>query len=203
MLPVNRGSAGSDTSHMPTGHLCRACGATLPPDLGWCATCFAPVTLYSPREPVHEPGSYAGQPMHTLRTSRWRAGPTSFGPVGRILCTAALAALFPWWGLGGNPFFLWSLMGWLGMAGIVLRSVWKRERIVDPTPTRLERLRARHPFLAQQIRLRGTPLITALVLSVGGIAAAWLSFDTGARFYLAMVVIVAGVGILLARSNDL
>lgn len=188
---------------MPIGHLCRTCGAALPSDLGWCATCYAPVTLYSPREPVHEPGGYAGPPMHTLRTSRWRAGPTSFGPVGRILCTAALAALFPWWGLGGNPFFLWSLMGWLGMAGIVLRSVWKRERIVDPTPTRLERLRARHPFLTQEIRLRGNARTVVLVLAVGGAAAAWFSFDTGLRFLAAVVVIVGGVGVVLARSNDL
>jgi hypothetical protein len=141
--------------------------------------------------------------MHTLRTSRWRAGPTSFGPMGRILSTVALAALFPWWGLGGNPFFLWSLMGWLGMAGIVLRSIWKRERIVDPTPTRLEGLRARHPFLTQEIRLSGTARTVVLVLAVGGMAAAWFSFDTALRFLAAVVVIVGGVGVILARSNDL
>jgi len=40
------------------------------------------------------------------------------------------------------------------MAGIVLRSVWKRERIVDPSPTRVEILRA-HPLLAKEIRLNG------------------------------------------------
>ena len=188
---------------MPIGHLCRACGGALPPDLRWCATCYAPVALYSPREPVHEPGGYVGQPRHTPRTSRWRAGPTSFGPVGRILSTVALAALFPWWGLGGNPFFLWSMMGWLGMAGIFLRSVWKRERVLDATPTRLEGLRARHPFLAQEIRLRGTARTVVLVLALGGTAAAWFSLDTGARFYLAVIVIAGGVGIFLARSNDL
>jgi hypothetical protein len=203
MLPVNRGSAGSDTEDMPIGHLCRACGAALPPDLGWCAACYAPVRLYSPREPVREPGGYAGRPMPALRTSRWRQGPTSFGPLGRILSTAAVVALFPWWGLGGNPFFLWSLMGWLGMAGIVLRSIWKRERIVDPSPTRVEKLRARHPFLAQEIRLSGNARTLALVVVAGGAAAAWLSFDTGARFLLAVVVLVAGVGIFLSSRHDL
>jgi hypothetical protein len=203
MLPVNRRSAGSDTLVMPIGHLCSACGAPLRPDLRWCATCYAPVRPYSPREPVHEPGGYAGRPMPTLRTSRWRAGPTSFGPLGRILSTVASAALFPWWGLGGDPFFLWSLMGWLAMAGIVLRSVWKRERIVDPAPTRLEKLRERHPFLAQEIRLGGTPRTVVLVLVVGGAAAAWLSFDTGFRFLAAVTVVAAGVGVFLASSNDL
>ena len=188
---------------MPIGHLCRSCGAALPSDLGWCTSCYAPVTLYSARAPVHGTGGYVGSPMPTPRTSRWRSGPTSFGPLGRILSTAALAALFPWWGLGGNPFFLWSLMGWLAMAGIVLRSVWKRERIIDPSPTRLEELRARHPFLAQEIRLSGTARTVLLVLGVGVTAAAWFGADTGARFYLVVVVIVAGVAIFWARSNDL
>jgi heme exporter protein D len=141
--------------------------------------------------------------MPTVRTSRWRAGPTSFGPLGRMLSTAGVVALFPWWGLGGNPFFLWSLMGWLGMAGIVLRSVWKRERIVDPVPTRIERLRARHPFLAREIRLTGTALTVVLVLAVGGAAAAWLSFDTGFRFLAVVIVMCAGLGVFLAISNDL
>ena len=188
---------------MPIGHLCRSCGAALPSDLRWCTSCYAPVALYSERAPVHEPGGYVGQPVPTPRTSRWRSGPTSFGPVGRLLSTAALAAMFPWWGLGGNPFFLWSLLGWLAMAGVVLRSVWKRERILDPTPTRLEELRAQHPFLAQEIRLRGPGRTVVLVLGVAGTAAAWFVADTGARFYLVAVVIVAGAAVLWARSNDL
>jgi hypothetical protein len=89
------------------------------------------------------------------------------------------------------------------MAGIVLRSVWKRERIVDPSPTRVERLRASHPFLAQEIRLSGTTRTVMLVLAVGGAAAAWLSFDTGGRFLLTVVVLVAGVGIFLSSRYDL
>ena len=72
-------------------------------------------------------------------------------------------------------------MGWLGMAGIVIRSVWKRERIVDPSPTRVEILRARHPLLAKEIRLSGAALL-ALFVVVG---------------------LVGGVGIFLARSSDL
>ena len=72
-----------------------------------------------------------------MRTSRWRAGPTSFGPVGRIVSTLVLAALFPWWGIAGlNPLALWAMMGWLIAAAIVLRSIWKPERIVDDGPSR-------------------------------------------------------------------
>jgi hypothetical protein len=89
------------------------------------------------------------------------------------------------------------------MAGIVLRSVWKRERIVDPSPTHVEILRARHPLLAKEIRMNGTALMVLLVVTVAGGVAAWFSFDTGARFLSVVVVLVGGVGIFLARSSDL
>jgi hypothetical protein len=142
--------------------------------------------------------------MPTPRTSRWRGGATSFGPAGRILSTLALAAFFPWWGLGGfNPFFLWSLMGWVLAAGLALRSVWKRERIVDPAPTRIERLRARHPVLGRELRFSGGGRVVVLALAVGGVAAAWFSLDDTARYLWGAVAIVAGVGIFLASWNDL
>jgi hypothetical protein len=89
------------------------------------------------------------------------------------------------------------------MAGIVLRSVWKRERIVDPSPTRVEILRARHPLLAKEVRLNRAALMALLVIAVAGGVAAWLSFDTGARFLSVVIVLVGGVGIFLARSSDL
>jgi hypothetical protein len=135
------------------------------------------VTPFAARPVLHEAGTFVEALTPSMRTSRWRSGPTSFGPVGRILCTTGLAALFPWWGLGGSTFFLWSLMGWLGMAGIVLQSAWKRERVVDPSPTRSERLRARHPFLAQVIRLTGSARVVVLLIAVGCAAAAWFSLD--------------------------
>ena len=120
---------------MPVGPLCRSCGASLPPDIRWCTTCYTPVALYTPRDPLHEPGVFVGIPTHTPRTSRWRSGPTSFGPVGRIVCTLAVAALFPWWGLGGfNPFFLWALVGWVlaavfgGSGAVCLVSSWLATR---------------------------------------------------------------------------
>ena len=189
---------------MPIGRTCRSCGAALPPDIRWCTTCLEPVALFSRREPLHEAGGYVGAPIPTPRTSRWRGGPTSFGPLGRILCTLALAAFFPWWGLGGfNPLFLWALMGWLLTAGLVLRSTWKRERIVDAQPTPAERLRARHPVLGMELRLPAGMRRLVLVAAVTGAAAAWLSFDDGARYLWAVVAIVAGVGIFLASWNDL
>jgi hypothetical protein len=163
-----------------------------------------PVSLYAARAPLHEEGSYVGAPVPTPRTSRWRSGATSFGPIGRIVSTLALAAFFPWWGLGGfDPLFLWSLLGWVFAAGMVLRSIWKREPIVDPTPTRIERFRARHPVLGMELRLVGGARVLVLAIAVGGAAAAWLSLDDVARYLWAAVAIVGGVGIFLASWNDL
>jgi hypothetical protein len=114
--------------------------------------------------------------------------------------TIALAAFFPWWGLGAgfNPLFLWGLMGWLLAASVVLRSVWKRERIVDPAPTRSERLSARHPVLGMELRLGGGARVLVFAIAVGGAAAAWLSLDDMARYVWAAVAIVGGVGFFLA-----
>lgn len=189
---------------MPVGPLCRSCGAPLPPDIRWCTTCYTPVTQYTPRDPLHEPGGFVGVPTHTPRTSRWRSGPTSFGSVGRILCTLALAALFPWWGIGGfNPFFLWALMGWVLAAMFVLRNTWKPERILDPTPTRIERFRVRNPVLGGELRLSrgGRPCRADLLRGCG--SSAWLSLDDVSRYAWAVVAIVAGVGFFLASWNDL
>ena len=181
---------------MPIGPNCRSCGAPLPPDLGWCARCLAPVTPHAVRPPIHDPGTYVGAPAATPRMSRCRAGPTTFGPAGRIVCTLTVVALFPWWGLGGfNPLFLWALMGWLIFASMFLRSIWQ--------PTTGERFRDRHPVLGLELRLsRRSRLIVVAAIAVAAIAA-WLGMDTGARYLWATVAIVSGVGFLLASANDL
>jgi hypothetical protein len=183
---------------------CRSCGAPLPPDLRWCERCFAPVTLYSPRERLHEPGTFVGSLTPRVRTSRWRAGPTSFGPLGRIVSTLVLAAIFPWWGVADlNPLALWALMGWLIAASIFLRSIWKPERIVDDRPTWADRFRSRHPVLGGELRPGGTAAVAAGVLVAGSAVAGWLSLDGPGRYLWAVIVIVAGVGFLVAKWNDL
>ena len=67
---VNRGGPIPDTSDMPIGSLCRACGAKLSGDVGWCARCLTPVTLSSRREPLHDEGTFVGALSPDVRMSR-------------------------------------------------------------------------------------------------------------------------------------
>jgi hypothetical protein len=163
------------------------------------------VRTFAVREPLHEAGSYVAHPIETPRTSRWRAGPTTFGPAGRILSTLVLILFFPWWGVASvaNPFFLWSLMGWLIAAAFVLRSVWKRERIAEGPPSRFERFRERHPLLGRTIRLEPGARYAVLLVAAGAALIAWLALDDVARYVWAVVAIVSGLGILLSSWADL
>jgi|SRR5918992_2455320 hypothetical protein len=189
---------------MPVGSVCRSCGASLSGDVAWCARCLAPVKTFARRPPLHDPGTYVGRPEPEARTSRWQAGPTTFGPAGRIVSTLVVAAMFPWWGLGGfNPFFLWALMGWLLAGGVFLRSIWRPAPVGPREPTAGDRLRARHPLLARRIRISHGARGTMLVFAVGGAVAAWLALDDTARYLWAVVAIMSGVGVALARWNEL
>ncbi len=121
---------------------CPSCGARLAPDLAWCGQCLRAL----PREST-SPAAVARrlpQPeRHEAIYSRWKGGPTSFGPVGRILMTLGVVA-----GLAiGEPMFRGLVLssvgfdipasGALGLylaaaipAGIfLLTRVWKRARV--------------------------------------------------------------------------
>ena len=107
----------------------------------WCA-CGVPVGSEAPRCggcPVLAavtPGRFIPQQREATRyrTSRWAKGPTTFGPVGRVLVTLVL--LMP------TPFIVLSLALGIGIAGLVvygfivlpmaLREVWKPARIPLP-----------------------------------------------------------------------
>ncbi len=75
---------------------CPNCGARLQPDMGWCGRCLAPVPVSDPelqqdarplwaRSQLQDRG-----PDHVPTYSRVRAGPTSFGIVGRSVLTVLL-----------------------------------------------------------------------------------------------------------------
>jgi hypothetical protein len=172
---------------MPIGHVCRACGAALRADLGWCATCYAAVTPFAARPPMHEPGTFVGTPRDDRRTSRWRAGPTTMGPFGRIGWTVGLLLIFPLWALA-----------------VPLLSIWRREQVADGAPpTLIERFRRRHPALGREIHVGPTARIAVLALAVAAALALFLAKEDVDRYVFAASIIFAGLSIALARWHDL
>jgi hypothetical protein len=130
------------------------------------------------------------------------------GPVGKVLTTIALLLFFPWSGFDGlsptSVLHLWFLIGWVMMATIVLRQVWRRERVPDAVPrSSIERFRERHPGLGRTIRLGTTGRV--LVTLVAGVLAysAWAGLDDVDRYVWAALALVVGVGVFLATWNEL
>ena len=143
--------------------------------------------------------------------SRWHAGPTTFGPVGRVLATALVLALGPWNGFSGfsdaaGPLMIWYLLGWTILAVWVLRHVWRKERIADPTVAAREGMWSR---LGRRVPALGRPVPPVLVLGVLGATALvtllvlWVNLDTEGRFYLLAVGGTAGTGLFLVVWNEL
>ena len=146
--------------------------------------------------------------MPDVKTSRWRAGPTTMGPVGRIVATLCIVALFPWGGEDGvsaaSAFQLWFLIGWVLLAGVVLRSVWAPTRVAGDAPEgRMERFRRLHPVMGRRIALSRGARRIVLLLAAGGAVVAWLGLDDLNRYVWAAVAISVGLALVLTTWNDL
>jgi len=172
---------------MPIGSLCRACGAKLSGNVGWCGRCLTPVTAFAARPPLHEEGSFVGTLRRDVQMSRWRAGPTTMGPLGRVAATIVLLLLFPWWALI-----------------LPMRSIWRKTRVPDDAPpTSLDRFRERHPVLGRPVQMTPVVRISALVVVVAAAAAVWFTEDTIGRLGWVTVMLVAGGSFALAKEHDL
>jgi hypothetical protein len=177
---------------VPAPPTCRHCGATLPPSVRWCGLCQEPVLEFSPREPVHA-GTYVGNVRVEARYSRWRASPTTFGPVGRVLATLAVILMGPWTGI--SMFSILYMPVWIMLATMSLKQVWARQKVdPDAPPTRVDRFRERHPLLAYRIDL---PLIFAGIGLLLLVVAALALTGTGVLL-LVLASIFVGGGALLA-----
>jgi hypothetical protein len=136
---------------------CPSCGARVANDLEWCNQCYsassavqtpaASAVVDAPADPQRPlwVRSNIGQPDVKIAPefSRWRGGPTSFGPVGRILLTLGVIVML----IVGYPLLRGLIYAVGGMdipgAGLVvlytcvalpggaymLNRVWKPERI--------------------------------------------------------------------------
>ena len=133
---------------------CPSCGAKVYADQSWCGRCFAPVptepSTASPSDvapPVASPLAARmpapREPAHIPTYSRWRGGPTTFGPAGRVVLSLLALVL----GVVGYPmsrgFILASVgfdvpgHGYVVMYAVIalvaelylFSRIWKRERI--------------------------------------------------------------------------
>jgi hypothetical protein len=127
---------------------CPTCGAHVVDDLEWCNQCYSALradpTPVATAE-VESVRSNIGLPDVKIEPefSRWRGGPTSFGPLGRILLTLGVLVML----IVGYPLLrglIYSIIGLdipgvglvvlyacaaLPAGGYMLNRVWKRERI--------------------------------------------------------------------------
>ena len=210
---------------MTAPRLCRRCGARLWPDVMWCTQCYEPVRQLTPRDrqlppirDIEEPPPWVRRsplrgPKETPVYSRWRAGPTTFGPVGRILITIVVLVFFPSGGYAGfgsamGPLLLWYLLGYTLVATVVLRSVWRKERVYDNRADPLTRIRRRvaqrAPLLARPISMNAQFVVAAVgVTALGLLLVLWTGSDTEDRFILVATGAIVGFGILLAWWNEL
>ncbi len=108
---------------------CVACGAAVPGDAAWCGQCFA---VRSAPEPAAAVPGRLGAPSTSMpahhRVTRWGKTPTTFGPVGRMLCTIAVLVPLVFMIAGGraDPFIWGGAGAWAPIVvPWVLRDAWK------------------------------------------------------------------------------
>jgi hypothetical protein len=183
---------------MTAPRVCRSCGADLALDVRWCTLCFAPITAFAARAPLHD--GFAGAPHADVRTSRWtKAGPLSFGPVGRISITVFVLLMGPW-----TPSFFSLLYApvWFGFGIVVLRQVWRREALADDAPpTKAERFRQRHPILG--FRFDGTSIAIVLgALLVLTVAILMVRADTAGFYRMVGLLALIGLAAFIAWVVD-
>jgi hypothetical protein len=140
-----------------------------------------------------------------MKTSRWRKGPTTFGPVGRLGVTAVLILMLLW-GLiasgGATPFGLWFFLGWSILAGIVLRQTWGPVRVDGPQ-------RGLRPWIARRFPKAGADLSPRVVVAsvaaplLCAMTCGWFEGDTVVRFGIVVFLAMVGVVRLLLRLTDL
>ena|SRR5438128_2003372 len=122
---------------------CDRCGALLTADLNWCGQCYAPVTRRPQAEPAEASYAWAGplaripevdpDPVPAPRYSRWKSGPTTYGPVLKVVITLVMALLgFVTWYMFrfiDGPVVVADVGVYAAIALWVLHHVWRRDRV--------------------------------------------------------------------------
>jgi hypothetical protein len=106
---------------------CPSCGAAARADASFCGQCHAAFTAVVAPAASGRIVPVAAAPSVEPVYSRWRGGPTALGPVGRVCWTIAVVLVAAFGVFSGSIFFIAI---WIVIVGpLILRSVWKRERI--------------------------------------------------------------------------
>jgi hypothetical protein len=176
---------------MTASRICRTCGADLRGDVMWCLRCLEPVRQLTPREGNIPVASFVNAKPGGTR-SRWKAGATSFGPVGRIAITVGVLLFFPSIGSIGNPATLFVyLPAYLTVAIVVLRSTWKKDIVERPAPVEEPSGEPRPEPVVEPIPT-ATIVAWSVLIAVGlGVAVAWTSTGNEGRG-------IIGIGVSLA-----
>jgi hypothetical protein len=186
---------------MPAPRTCRDCGAALSPDLRWCGQCLAPVLEFAPRARFE--GGFVDTPRHDVHYSRWKGGPTSFGPVGRILATLLVILFGPW---TTSAFVIFYTPIWILVAMVALKAIWKKERIDEgaaPTATEgwRERKRQSHPFMFTPIGGKWVVWVAPALLAIGYVFML-IKMGSDGRFLIGALTLTVVLGLFLAWTAD-
>jgi hypothetical protein len=189
MLDPSLGRA--DTwGEMTAPRTCRACGANLKGNVMWCLQCYAPVRQLTPRPP-QPPTVHFVQPKEEHPMSRWKAGATTFGPIGRIAITLLVLLFAPWSMNGFALFVLWP--PYLVLATLVLRATWKKDHVQTMTVAEMA-VAGRPSWAPPDTRMpfpRSTVVVWLLLGTLGlGVAIAWA---TGGQTVHALIAICASL----------
>ncbi len=183
---------------MTASRTCRACGTELAPNVGWCLRCYEPVRHLTPREP-QLPTIHFLTPKEEAPRSRWRAGVTTFGPVGRITITVLVLLLGPW---TLNPVAI--VIGWpmyLVFAILILRSTWKRDDVETPTIRQPAAAGAHSVPTPEAVRLpvpRSTIVVWAILGLLGlGVGISWAVSGDRGHAYLGIGASLATLALAL------
>jgi hypothetical protein len=174
---------------MTASRTCRACGADLRGDVMWCLRCLEPVRQLTPREGNIPVAGLVSTKPEAAR-SRWKAGATSFGPLGRIAITVGVLLFFP--PTLGNPVTLFVyLPAYLAIAAMVLRSTWKKDVVERPIAVDDTSGEPRPEPVVEPVPTT-TIVAWSVLIAIGlGVAIAWAASDNVGRG-------VIGIGVSLA-----
>lgn len=122
---------------------CANCGAALAAEAEWCGQCLAPVKKEPQMSGYLRANLKVEAPPIDMTYSRWKAGPESFGPVGRSFLTVLLIiGVFVGYFIaqGGvvvtvgmevpapASYFMYAVLA-IPLAFWGLKTIWKRTRI--------------------------------------------------------------------------